>query len=49
MKLIHFVSNIFYCIGKIKDFDYTTRLSFLEMCIFAKQNATKGKATFLIV
>ena len=28
-----------YCIGKIEDFDYTTRLSFLGLSVFAKQNA----------
>lgn len=31
--------NFSYCIGKIEDFDYTTRLSYLGLCIFAKRNA----------
>ena len=40
--------DFFYCIAKIFDFYCWARLSFLKPCIFAKRNATKGEATFLI-
>jgi len=33
------INSLFYWIGKIADFDYSKRLIYIELCMFAKQNA----------